>query len=638
MPDSLSWSYFRHNSVFKLSCSDLRLIGFVFIDTTSVKGKYIMIDNKFKMGLLALFIGAAISGCSLDGDDGEQGPQGEQGEAGADGADGANGADGADASLGVTLEVVGRAVVGGEGAAEIVQYHSATQTIYATNGESDTVSVIAIADLTGDALDTPISADTLTSTSITLPTEANGVDLDGLTSIAVSDDLLAVAIPADEKSDNGFVLFYTGLNAGTPTFLKAVEVGNLPDNVAFTPDGTKVLTANEGEPSDDYTIDPEGSISVITVTDGVPADTATTLTFEAFNTEQDDLEAMGMQFPNPSGRTINGVTISTTVAQDLEPEYITATNDMAYVTLQENNGLAVVDLTAMTVSLVGLGVKDWSAYQIDAQENGEVSFGQYDGLYGVYMPDTITHTSWKDAIFLLTANEGDAREYIFDAEDEASCLAAGGQDFDDGDCLAYTDEVKVEDLTAETNSPLAMLQANGEIDDLRVTLGMGDADGDGEYDAAYTYGARSFTIWDQNGQVVFDSGDDFERITASIHGAAFNNGDDENEGDSRSENKGPEPEAITTGMIGDRNYAFIGTERMGGIFVYDITNPYNVTFSEYVINRDLTEGLDVDDEIGDLAPESLVFVAADESPTGEALLIVGNEISGSVTLWQVTAN
>ncbi|MEC7690868.1 MAG: choice-of-anchor I family protein [Pseudomonadota bacterium] len=590
-----------------------------------------LMQNKFKLGLLALVVSAALTGCSLDGDDGAdgaQGPQGEQGETGSDGQD---------ATTGVALEVVGRAVVGGAGAAEIVQYHIGTQTVYATNGESDTISVISIAELTGDALEAPVTSTNLTNTSIELPVEADGTALAGLTSIAVSGDLLAVAIPADEKAENGFVLFYNGLDAGEPVFLSAVEVGNLPDNVVFTPDGTKVLTANEGEPSDDYTIDPEGSVSVITVTDGVPADTATTLTFESFNGQQAELEAMGMQFPNPSGRTINGVAINTTVAMDLEPEYITATDSVAYVTLQENNGVAVVDLEAMTISIIGLGVKDWSQYQIDVQENGEVSFGQYEGLYGVYMPDTITGTTWKGATFLLTANEGDAREYIFSADDEASCLAAGGLEFDDGDCLAYTDEVKVEDLTAATNSELAMLQANGEADDLRVTLGMGDADGDGEYDAAYTYGARSFTIWDQNGQVVFDSGDDFERITASVHGAAFNNGDDENEGDSRSENKGPEPEAITTGTLGDRTYAFIGTERMGGIFVYDITNPYDVSFSEYVINRDLTEGLTADDSIGDLAPESLVFISPEDSPTGEALLVVGNEVSGSVSLWQVTA-
>ena len=234
-----------------------------------------MLNNKYKMGVLALMVSAALTGCSLDGDDGAQGPQGAQGE------QGASGADGQDASLGVNLEVVGRAVVGGVGAAEIVQYHAGTQTVYATNGESDTISVISIADVTSEALEAPTSSTNLTNTSIELPTEIDGVALAGLTSIAVFDDLLAVAIPADEKSDNGFVVFYSGLNDSAPVLLSSVEVGNLPDNVVFTPDGTKVLTANEGEPSDDYTIDPEGSISVINVADGVPADSATTLTFES---------------------------------------------------------------------------------------------------------------------------------------------------------------------------------------------------------------------------------------------------------------------------------------------------------------------------------------------------------------------
>jgi len=161
-------------------------------------------------------------------------------------------------------------------------------------------------------------------------------------------------------------------------------------------------------------------------------------------------------------------------------------------------------------------------------------------------------------------------------------------------------------------------------------------DGDGQYEAAYSYGARSFTIWDQNGLVVFDSGDDFERITASIYGAQFNNGDDENEGDSRSENKGPEPEALTVGTVGERSYAFIGLERMGGIFIYDITNPYDAFFVDYINNRDVTEGLAVGDAIGDLAPESLLFVSADDSVTGEPMLIVGNEVSGTVAVYGIT--
>ena len=599
--------------------------------------------SKFKFGVLALLISAALTGCGLDGDDGEQGetgvqgPQGEQGDAGSDGADGV---DGSDASLGVSLDVVARAFLGNLSSAEIVQYHAETQTIYATNGGTNAIAVIAADAVSTSAMSDPINTTNLTVTNITLPVDIDGVTLGSLTSIAISGDLMAVAVPAEVKTDNGYVLFYNGLDTSAPVFLDSVVVGALPDMVTFTPDGGKVLVANEGEPSDDYTVDPEGSISVINIlASGEPEETATSVSFTGFNDSQDDLVAQGMMFPNPSGRTIKGVDIAITVAQDLEPEYITATNDVAYVSLQENNGLAILDLEELTVEVMGLGVKSWSDLNIDIQENASVSFGQYDGLYGVYQPDTIANFSWKDATFIVTANEGDAREYFFDSADEATCLSEGGLAFDDADgCLAYTDEVKVADLTAEANSELADLKANGEADNLVVTNAMGDSDGNGEYDAAYAYGSRSFTIWDQNGLAVYDSGDDFERISASVHGASFNNSDDENVGDSRSENKGSEPEALTVGVIGDRTYAFVGTERMGGIFVYDVTNPYDVQFADYIINRDLTEGLVITDVIGDLAPESLVFVSADDSASSVPLLLVGNEVSGTVTVWQITQN
>ncbi|AGP86694.1 choice-of-anchor I family protein [Alteromonas mediterranea] len=595
------------------------------------------VRNKFKYGLLAFLVSAALTGCGLDGDDGAQGETGAQGPQGEQGEPGTDGSDGTDASIGIAMDIVGRAFLGNQTAAEIVQYHAETSTIYATNGETNTIAIIDASGVSSATMADPINTTSLTPTTIALPADINGVALGSLTSIAISGDLMAVAVPAAVKTDNGFVLFYNGLDSSAPAFLDSVEVGALPDMVTFTPDGGKVLVANEGEPSDDYTVDPEGSVSVINIlASGEPEETGTTVGFSALNGSEADLMAQGMMFPNPAGRTINGTAITSSVAKDLEPEYITATNDVAYISLQENNGLAILDLEELTIDVVGLGTKTWAGLNIDIQEDGSVSFGQYTGLYGVYQPDTIANFTWKDATFIVTANEGDAREYFFDAADEAACTAAGGVDFDEDDgCLAYTDEVKVEDLTAAANSELAMLQATGEADDLRVTSAMGDADGNGEYDAAYAYGARSFTIWDQNGLVVYDSGDDFERITASVHGAQFNNGDDENEGDSRSENKGPEPEALTVGQIGDRTYAFIGTERMGGIFVYDVTNPYDVQFAEYVINRDLTEGLTADDVIGDLAPESLVFVSAEDSPSGVPLLVVGNEVSGTVTVWQI---
>jgi hypothetical protein len=610
-----------------------------------------------KYSALALAISLSLTGCFLEGDDGVVGAKGDDGIIGAQGAvgsSGANGTDGQDANANISLNLVGRIKLNPsdpEGAAEIVQFHPASKTIYAINGAADepTIEMIDASSLTSEALNNPLSDENLTSIALLLPTEQGGIVLAGPTSVAVSGDWMAVSVPAKDKATNGMVLFYNGLDTSSPTFVKAVEVGNLPDMVIFTPDASKVLTANEGEPSGDYNIDPEGSISVITIVDGTPSDTSINISFSDYNGKQTELETLGMHFPNPSGRTINGTLINTTVAQDLEPEYITTTNDVAYVTLQENNGLAIIDLTDNSVQVIGLGFKDWSDYQFDGMEDGTVSFSQYDDLYGMYMPDTIASYQWKGADFLLTANEGDAREYFFDTfnangdQDEDLCNTAGGQDFDEDDgCLSYSEETQARRLDYAPGSNLDTIAGDDPKDfdftayplgRLNVTKILGDSDSDGEHEALYAYGARSFTIWDSNGLVVFDSGDDFERISASIHGNAFNNNNDENEGDARSANKGPEPEALTVGKVGDKTYAFIGLERMGGIFVYDVSNPYDTKFVDYVINRDLTEGGDI---MGDNGPEGMVFVDASTSPTGRALLIIGNEVSGTVSVWQIT--
>jgi hypothetical protein len=609
-----------------------------------------------KYTALALAMSLSLTGCFLEGDDGANGLDGTSGAEGQVGTAGTDGNDGQNANATISLSLVGRIQLNPsdpEGAAEIVQFHPASSTIYAINSAADvpTIEIIDASSLTAEALANPMSSENLTSTALLLPTEQNGVMLAGPTSVAVSGDWMAIAVPADDKATNGMVLFYNGLDTSSPIFVKAVEVGNLPDMVTFTPDASKVLTANEGEPSGDYNIDPEGSISVIAIVDGAPSDTSINISFVGYNGKQAELETQGMHFPNPSGRTINGTLISTTVAQDLEPEYITTTNEIAYVTLQENNGLAIVDLSDNSVQVIGLGFKDWSKYQLDGMEDGTVSFGQYDDLYGMYMPDTITSFQWKDANFLVTANEGDAREYFFDTlnadgeQDEDLCTAAGGQDFDEDDgCLSYSEETQGRRLDYAPGSNLDNIAGDDPKDfdftayplgRLTVTDVLGDSNNDGEYEALYAYGARSFTIWDANGLVVFDSGDDFERITASIHGNTFNNNNDENEGDSRSANKGPEPEALTVGQVGDKTYAFIGMERLGGIFVYDVTNPYDTKFVDYVINRDLTEGGDL---IGDSAPEGMVFVDASNSPTGNALVIIGNEVSGTVSVWQISEN
>ena len=595
----------------------------------------------FKKSIITLSLISVLTGCSLDGDDGQNGSQGLQGE---QGANGINGINGVNANSVLNISLVGRGVLNAqspEGAAEIVAYQASKKWIYAINSSGDD-AVINI--LPADTFDTAalvkdnegvISATNLTSVITLSLNEHTQGDANSI-AIDENNNLLAVAMAAKSTGDAGQIAFYD-ISGDSPVFIKNVTVGFLPDMVTFTHDGAKAVVANEGEPSGDYSVDPEGSISIIDITNNVIADTAINIDFKAYNNKQTELEAQGVVFANPNGRTINGNLINTTVAMDLEPEYVSISKDnkYAYVSIQENNALAIVNLQDNSLELKGLGFKEWSSLQLDASDkDGGVNFKSYPGLYGMYQPDTISSFSWKGANFIVTANEGDAREYFFDTTDEADCIAKGGLDYDEDDgCLAYIDESRVEDLTLAANFDYLNNDDN-DIGRLKVTTIKGDTNNDGQYESLYAYGARSFTIWDSNGLVVFDSGDDIGRITASVHGEAFNNNEDENKGDSRSDDKGAEPEALTIGKIDDRTFAFIGLERMGGIMVYDITNPYNVQFEDYFYNRGLIKDANI---TGDLAPEGMVFVPAEQSATGNPLLIVGNEISGSIAVWEIAS-
>ncbi|WP_394186337.1 choice-of-anchor I family protein [Pseudoalteromonas tetraodonis] len=587
--------------------------------------------------IIALSLLSLLTGCSLDGDDGQDGVQGVQGTAGNNGENGTN------ANSALNINLIGRAVLNAqssEGAAEIVAYQASKKWIYAINSSGDEAVVNIIP---ADTFDTAalvkdnegiVTATNLAS-AITLslnentPGDANSIAIDA------NNQLLAVAMAATSVGEAGQIAFYN-ISGDTPVFIKNVTVGALPDMVAFSHDGAKVVVANEGEPNGDYSIDPEGTISIIDITNGTIADNALSINFQDYNNQQAELEAQGLVFANPTGRTINGNLINTTVAMDLEPEYVSISKDnkYAYVSIQENNGLAIINLEDNSLELKGLGFKDWSNLQFDASDkDGGVNFKSYRGLYGMYQPDTIASFSWKGANFIVSANEGDAREYFFDASDEADCIAKGGLDYDAKDgCLGYIDESRVEDLTLAANFDYLNNDDN-DIGRLKVTTVKGDKNNNGQYESLYAYGARSFTIWDSNGLVVFDSGDQIARVTASVHGNAFNNNEDENKGDTRSDDKGAEPEALTLGKVGNRLFAFVGLERMGAIMVFDITNPYDVKFQDYFYNRGLEPSADI---TGDLAPEGMTFVPAAQSATNEALLIVGNEISGSIAVWEIT--
>ncbi|MDO3387920.1 choice-of-anchor I family protein [Gilvimarinus sp. SDUM040013] len=618
------------------------------------------IEQTFKKLLLASLI-ASLAACGGDdGTDGATGPQGEQGPQGETGAEGPAGEDATNSTI--SLQFAGRYETGAfdESASEIVVYDPATNQIFSINANSGMVDVLNIAAPSMPVL--TMSLDIASDVAGAIDGLASADELGAANSVAVHDGVVAVAVEADTKQSNGYVAFYQ--NDGI--FLAAVEVGALPDMLTFTPDGSMVLVANEGEPNGDYSVDPEGSVSVINVSGGAATVTqadVSTLDFTDFNA--------GGSRAGELGSDVRVSSKSASVAQDLEPEYITVSPDSAsaWVALQENNAIAKLDLATMEVSaILGLGYKDYSILgnELDASNKDDSINIRNWPVRGLFMPDTIDSFEFAGVNYLITANEGDGREYLTDEDDATACTAAGGFDFDDGDCFHYLDEIRAKDIQ-DTGATIDLpslgfyaesveeLTEDENLGRIKVVADMGVSDCTGNtlattgqpgagcvYKALYSYGARSFSIWNgETGELVYDSGSDFERITAQRLGGDFNATNDENGGDDRSDDKGPEPEAVEVAHIAGATYAFIGLERVGGIMVYNISNPEAAQFVQYINTRDFSVDIEalVDagdfSAAGDLGPESVLFIAAEDSPSGEPLLVVGNEVSGTIAMFNV---
>ncbi len=601
------------------------------------------------VAILALLLGAC------EGDDGNDGAAGAPGSDGANGPDGADGADGADANASVSLRLVGSTPAVAENfdesAAEIVAYHSGSKTAFLVNSSSGAVDVADLSDVTSPTiiLQLDVAGDVETAVA-----DLSDGDLGGVNSVDVSGDHMAVAVEADTKQDTGYIAFYNV----DGTFVSAVAAGALPDKVGFSPDGKYAVVANEGEPNDDYSNDPEGTITVIDVSGGFDIPVVATADFTDFNVG--------------GSKSLSGpVRVSAksdSVAQDLEPEFIAFSDDSgtAYATLQENNAVAVIDLASADVTTVlGIGFKDYGlpGNEIDASNrDGGVNLKSWS-IFGTYMPDGFDSYAVNGVTYLVTANEGDGREYVSDATDEADCTAQGGFLFDDGDCFHYLDEIRVRDLDASqfTDDLVAELGADFQDQDklgrlkMITDLGLEDASActtlatTGQpiaypdetpvagcvYEDIYSFGSRSFTIWNlDTGRAVFDSGSDFEVITAQQLGGSFNASNDSNEGDDRSDDKGPEPEAIEIATINGNTFAFIALERVGGVMVYNITNPQNAKFVQYVNPRDFTVSDDAVEAnlAGPLGPEDVKFITQDD----EMYLLVSNEVSGTLSVYSVT--
>jgi len=482
----------------------------------------------------------------------------------------------------------------GEGSTEIVTYDPMTMQLFTTNAEDASVTVIDFSD-PANPLDT-----------------GNKIDVSSYgdpNSCAVMNGLLAVAIgnTVDEQAA-GVVNIY---DTSDLSLISSNPAGVLPDMVTFTHDGRLILVANEGEPNDAYDVDPEGSITVMDISADPASPVITQVTFEGLNAQEAALKAKGVRiFGMQPGD------VPSTVAEDLEPEYIAVSPDnmKAAVVCQENNCLIWLDLTDYSIiDVMALGAKDWSSGLLldvghkDGPEGGpEINLNSWP-VKTFYQPDSIGFYCSGGDCYVVSANEGDARDY-------------------DG----YSEEDRCKDLTLDPTAypDAAALQADDQLGRLKITYADGDIDDDGDYDQIYAYGGRSFSIWNMSGQV-YDSGDEFETFSAANYPAIFNMDDGlATEWDRRSDDKGAEPEGLALGHYRGTAFGFIALERQGGMFAYDITDPAAPAMLDYYTTDPTGIGQDS-------APEGVLFIPADKSPTGRALVVYATELSGTVVVWQL---
>ncbi len=489
------------------------------------------------------------------------------------------------------FDLIGRFVArnpGGEGAMEIAAYDPANRRLWVTCATRPMLRVIDLTDPTAPRL-------------------REQVDLSkwggGVNSVAVHGQTVAAAVEGFDKTDRGCVVLLDTEGA----FLNALPVGCLPDMLTYTPDGTRLVVACEGEADDSYMIDPEGTIAVIDLT-AQPVDLSardvTLLDFRSCNRDLPD----GVLVTSPHS----------TAAQDIEPEYVAISPDSttAWVTLQENNALAIVDLTVPAIrKVVGLGMKDHSqpGAGLDASDRDGGIHIATQPVWGMYQPDGIACFQAAGKLWLITANEGDPR-----------------------DKTGWSDETRVQKLDLDTDAFQGPhdVTSRDQAGRLQVSRVVGDDDGDGRHERLCAFGARSLAVWTPEGTLVADTGDAMEQVIAGRWANFFNCDSDANDSfDGRSDNRGPEPESVVVGHFQGRCVAFVCIERFSAVMAWDVTDPESPTLLEVATTRNFQAH--TVDAMGDLAPEGLLLIRAEDSPIGQPLLIVIYEVSGTLGIFRV---
>ena len=503
----------------------------------------------------------------------------------------------------------------GEGSGEIATFHPGSKRIFATNGIKNSIDIF---DISNVAAPKKVG-------SLSLSPYGNDV-----TSVAAGRDVVVAAVLVTEtfsatgapSTPNGkLVVFDTnGKVLSSPDIL-----GVLPDSVTFAPNGTTALVAIEGQPvcakddpattakeDTDYSkaSDPEGGVSIVDLTNPA-APVVKFAGFKQFNVAQ--MKAKGIAVSS----------VVNNVAKDFEPEFITAVdNKYAYVTIQEANAIGKLDIEAASFESVTRAFE--SKLSVIARDTSDRDSGaglrNYANVVGASQPDAIASFKVGSGHYFVTANEGDAREY--------TCL----NDDQRGSSL------KVDSRRFPNWSTLSASAALGRA---KVNPTIGDRDGDGDIDTIHLRGSNSMTMY-RNGIALWDSGELLDQIQIKAFGVANINGSHSLSSDKstmnyvgqdRSDDKGSEPEGVAVGMVGNTRVAILGLERMTALAVFDITQPRSPVFQEWLqmLPAKATPAKDVKH----WSPEGIVFVSADKSPSGKALIITSYELSGSISIHQI---
>ena len=505
----------------------------------------------------------------------------------------------------------------GEGGTEISTFHAGSKRIFTTNGVKNAVDIFDISDV----------ANPKKVGSVALSPYGNDV-----TSVAAGRDVVVAVVHVAEKfsatgvptSFNGKIVVFdtNGKVLSSPDIL-----GVLPDSVSFAPDGTTALVAIEGQPvcakddaataakeDADYTkaSDPVGGVSVVDLSNP----SAPVVRFAGF--DQFSVAAMKAK----------GIAVSSlinNVSKDFEPEYVSAVdNNYAYVTIQEANAIGRLNIKSATFESITRAFESKTEFVPRDTSDRDSGAGPrtYKNVVGASQPDAIAAFKVGLGEYFLTANEGDAREY--------SCI---------------NDDVRGASLKVDARRfpDWKSLSGSAALGRAKVNPTIGDRDGDGDIDTIHLRGSNSMTMY-RNGIVIWDSGDLLDRIQTQAFGVANINGahslsSDKSTmnfvGQDRSDDKGAEPEGVTTGMVGDRRIAVLVLERMSALVIFDITQPRTPVFQEWIqmLPAKATPAKDVKY----WSPEGVIFVPAEKSPSGKALIITSYELSGSISIHQIEA-